>query len=515
MYSKEYKNWVLVLLVAFFFMVMLDMSVVTIAIPKIMSELGVNLEDVDWIMIAYNVATAIIIIPITFVLKKIGLKIPIILSIIFFTISSIACGLSTSINMLIFFRVIQGLSGGGIAPLGLSLLGKVFEPHERGKAMGVWGVGAMVAPAIGPTIGGWITDNLSWRWIFFVNVPVAIITLIGIWIILENDRNEQHFKANFDFIGFVFFSMAVACILIVFNEGQNKGWSSSYIHAFEILAAAGFILYLLFEQFIRHPLIDFNIFKNYNFTLISSINAIRAISLFGSLFIIPVFLENIMNYTPFTTGLIMMPAAIMVSISAPLFGKGTDRFGPKYFIVFGMLMTGISLIMYWNLSRQSSLWDIIFPSILRGIGLGMMYSPIMSSGLNSVKREQIPEASGLLPITMRLSAGFGIALFANYLTTKQAYYLSRYAGKINNKNFLFRKMESIFNLSGQFRANKGIITNSARVNPGLGMINGLVKSFALIQAYDAVFILAGVICFLGVIPSLLLKNKIRYDSENV
>jgi len=509
MYSKEYKNLILILLVAFFFMVMLDMSIVTIAIPKIMSNLGVNLEEVDWIMIAYSVATAIIIMPITFIIKKIGLKIPIILSIIFFTLSSIACGFATSINMLIAFRIIQGLSGGGIAPLGLALMGKVFEPGERGKAMGIWGIGAMAAPAIGPTLGGWITDHLTWRWIFFVNVPVAIMTLIGISIIMEDDHKTKAFKANFDFLGFIFFSIAVAFILVVFNEGQNKGWDSSYIHICELLSAAGFIMYFLFEPFISHPLIDFNIFKNYNFTLITLINAVRAIALFGSLFVIPVFLENIMDYTPYTTGLIMMPSAVAVALSAPLFGKGADRWGPKYFIVFGMAITAFSLFLYWNLSVQSSLYDIIYPSIIRGIGLGMLYSPIMSTGLNSVKTEQIPEASGLLPIVMRLASGFGIAYFANYLATKKVYYLTRYSDRINDRNFAFLKAKSLFNNSGLFKTNTGVIANSARIDTGLGIIDSITKMFATVQSYDDVFIVAGVICLLGIIPAIMLKNKIH------
>ena len=509
MYSKEYKNLILLLLVAFFFMVMLDMSIVTIAIPKIMSSLGVNLEDVDWVMIAYNVATAIIIMPITFIIRKIGLKIPIALSIIFFTISSVACGFATSINMLIAFRIIQGLSGGGIAPLGLALMGRVFEPHERGRAMGIWGIGAMAAPAIGPTLGGWITDHLTWRRVFFVNAPIAVITLIGILIIMEDDHKGLNFKANFDFLGFAFFAMAISFILIAFNEGQNKGWDSSYIHICEILSAAGFFLFFLFEPFIYHPLIDFKIFKNYNFTLITSINAVRAIALFGSLFIMPVYLENIMDYTPYMTGLIMMPSAIAVALSAPLFGKMADKWGPKYFIVFGMLTTAISLFLYWNLSTQSSLYDIIYPSIIRGIGLGMLYSPIMSSGLNSVKKDQIPEASGLLPITMRLASGFGIAYFANYLATKKVYYLTRYGGKINYKNNAFIKMKSMFNSNGSFRANTGVLANSAKINPGMGFIDSIVKMFATVQSYDDVFIVAGVICLFGILPALMLKNKIH------
>ena len=509
MYSKEYKNLILILLVAFFFMVMLDMSIVTIAIPKIMSSLGVDLEEVDWIMIAYSVATAIIIMPITFIIKKIGLKIPIILSIIFFTVSSIACGFATSINMLIFFRIIQGLSGGGIAPLGLALLGKVFEPGERGRAMGIWGIGAMAAPAIGPTLGGWITDHLTWRWVFFVNAPIAVITLIGIMIIMEDDHKSQYFKANFDFLGFIFFATAISFMLVAFNEGQNKGWDSSYIHICELLSAAGFVMFFLFEPFISHPLIDFKIFENYNFTLITSINAVRAIALFGSLFIMPVYLENIMNYTPYTTGLIMMPSAVAVALSAPVFGRGADRWGPKYFIVFGMALTAVSLFLYWNLSVQSNLYDIIYPSIIRGIGLGMLYSPIMSTGLNSVRREQIPEASGLLPITMRLASGFGIAYFANYLATKKVYYLVRYGDKINDRNFAFLKVKSFFNNSGPFKTNTGVVASSARIDPGLGIIDSIVKMFATVQSYDDVFVVAGVICLIGIIPAVMLKNKIH------
>lgn len=504
MYSKKYKNHILVLLVAFFFMDVLDMSVVNVAIPKIMSSLDVNLEYVDWVVIAYNIANAIIIIPMTFIIKKIGIKIPMLLSIIFFTISSIACGFATSIDILIFFRILQGLSGGGIIPLGLSLLGKIFEPHERGKAMGIWGIGAMVAPAIGPIFGGWITDRLTWRWIFFTNAPIGLMVIIGILIILENDISEHYFKANFDLIGFFFFSVAVAFFLIASNEGHNKGWNSSYIHVCEILSAGAIIIFLLVELFVKHPLINFDIFKNYNFTVVTFVNIIRAIVLFGYLFILPVYLETIMDYTPYMTGLIMMPAAIAVALSAPLFGIGSDRYGPKYFIIFGMLLMGIFFIMYGNLSLQSNVWDIIYPSILGGIGFGMLYAPFMSIGLNSVKKEQVIEASGLLPVVMRLSAGFGVAFFTNYITTRRAYYLTSYGDKINDKNYIFLKTQSYFNSVGLFKSNTGILANSHRINPGLGIIYDIVKTFATVQSYDDAFLLAAVICFIGIIPATIM-----------
>ncbi len=505
MYSKEYKNLILVLLVAFFFMVMLDMSIVTIAIPKIMSSLGVNLEDVDWVMIAYNVATAIIIMPITFIVKRIGFKIPIMVIIILFTFSSMLCGFSTSINMLIFFRVLQGLSGGGIIPVGLALLAKVFDPKERGKAMGIWGIGAMAAPAIGPTLGGWITDHLTWRWVFFVNAPVAIITLIGIVIIMENDFKTQFFKENFDFIGFILFSIAIAFLLITLNEGQNKDWNSEYIHICEIITSMGFLLFFLAELFVSSPLIDFKIFKNYNFSLISMINVVRAIALFGSLFLIPVYLEDIMHYTPYMTGLIMMPQAIIVALTAPIAGRGADKYGSKLFIILGTILTAISLFLYGNLSLQSNLFDIIYPSIIRGVGFGMLYSPIMSTGLNAVKKEQIPQVSGLLPIIMRLSSGFGIAYFTNFLSIKQVYYLSKFGDRINNKSGAFLKTQSALNSSLHSMINPGILAN-LRINPSLAYIDNLVQMFASIQSYDDVFILAGIISLLGIIPALMLKK---------
>jgi EmrB/QacA subfamily drug resistance transporter len=505
-YTKQYKYLVLALIVSFYFMVMLDMSIVTIAIPRIMSSLGENLTNTNWIMIAYTISSAIFIMPMIYVIKKYGLKIPLIICISIFIISSIFCGFSTSLNFLIFFRIIQGVGGAGIMPLGLALMAKIFAPDERAKAMGIWAIGAMVAPAIGLTLGGFITEYITWRWIFFINIPVGIISLIGITIILENDYVKGVYKGNFDIIGFILFSIAIGFLMVVFNEGEMKEWNSAYIHISELISASGFLLFFLIEPFIKNPLINFNIFKYFNFSVITLINGVRAMTLFGIMLFVPVYLQNIMNNTPFKAGLIIMPQAIAVAIFAPLAGRLSDKVGNKTLIFIGMFLSSLSFIMYANLSLQSNLFAIIFPEIIRGIGFGFLYAPIMTEGINAVPVEFIPDASSLLPVTMRIFAGFGVALFDNLLTIKQIFYAGKYANTITYSNNIFLQFTGEIKNNFIDKINPGILAN-LRINPSLAMIDALVHNLATISAYDYLFLAGGSISFVGCILALFLKKS--------
>jgi EmrB/QacA subfamily drug resistance transporter len=487
-------------------MVMLDMSIVTIAIPRIMSSLGENLTNTNWIMIAYTISSAIFIMPMIYVIKKFGLKIPLIICIAIFVISSILCGLSFSLNELIFFRILQGVGGAGIMPLGLALMSKIFKPDERAKAMGIWAIGSMVAPAVGLTLGGFITEYITWRWIFFINIPIGIISLIGIIIILEDDYAKNTYSGKFDFIGFILFSIGIGFLMVVFNEGEVKEWNSAFIHISELISAIGFISFLAVEPFIKHPLINFNIFKFFNFSVITLINGVRAMALFGVMLFVPVYLQNIMSYTPFNAGLIIMPQAITVAIFAPIAGRLSSKTGNKVLIIIGMTLSAISFLMYSNLSLQSNLAAIILPEIVRGIGFGFLYAPIMTEGLNAVPDAFIPEASSLLPVTMRIFAGVGVALFDNILVIKQVFYLNKYASTITYSNHIFVQFSGEIKKDILDKINPGIIAH-LRENPSLIMIDQLAKGFANIAAYDYIFLSGGMITLLGAVFALALKNK--------
>jgi len=505
-YTKSYKYLILALIVSFYFMVMLDMSIVTIAIPRIMSSLGENLTNTNWIMIAYTISSAIFIMPMIYVIKKFGLKIPLIICIVIFVLSSILCGLSFSLNELIFFRILQGIGGAGIMPLGLALMSKIFKPDERAKAMGIWAIGSMVAPAVGLTLGGFITEYITWRWIFFINIPIGIISLIGIIIILEDDYVKNTYSGKFDFIGFILFSIGIGFLMVVFNEGEVKEWNSAFIHISELISAIGFISFLAVEPFIKHPLINFNIFKFFNFSVITLINGVRAMALFGIMLFVPVYLQNVMSYTPFNAGLIIMPQAIAVAIFAPIAGKLSNETGNKILIIIGMVLSAVSFLMYSNLSLQSNLAAIILPEIVRGIGFGFLYAPIMTEGLNAVPDSFIPEASSLLPVTMRIFAGVGVALFDNLLVIKQVFYLNKYADTLTYNNHLFTKF--IGEIKGNIldKINPGIIAH-LRENPPLIMIDRLAQGFANIAAYDYIFLFGGIMTLLGAVFALALKNK--------
>lgn len=505
-YTKSYKYLILGLIVSFYFMVMLDMSIVTIAIPRIMSSLGENLTNTNWIMIAYTISSAIFILPMIFVIKKFGLKIPLIVCIVIFVISSTICGLSFSLNELIFFRILQGIGGAGIMPLGLALMSKIFKPDERARAMGIWAIGSMVAPAIGLTLGGFITEYITWRWIFFINIPISIISLIGIVIILENDYAKNAYNGKFDFIGFILFSIGIGFLMVVFNEGEIKEWNSAYIHISELMSAIGFISFLAVEPFIKYPLINFNIFKYFNFSVITLINGIRAMALFGIMLFVPVYLQNMMHYTPFNAGLIIMPQAIAVAIFAPISGRLSNKVGNKMLIIIGMIFSGFSFVMYSHLSLQSNLAAIILPEIIRGIGFGFLYAPIMTEGLNAVPDAFIPEASSLLPVTMRIFAGLGVALFDNLLVIKQIFYLNKYADTITYGNHLFTQFSEEIRKNILNKINPGIIAH-LRQNPSLIMVDSLVQGFASIAAYDYIFLFGGTMTLLGAVFALALKNK--------
>ncbi|MHB1661373.1 MAG: DHA2 family efflux MFS transporter permease subunit [bacterium] len=480
MYTEKYKKFILILLISITFIVMLDMSIISIAIPKIIIDFKSNITEADWIVIGFSIATAVVIMPTTYIIRKIGIKIPIAVFIALFMLSSIMCGISNSLNMLIIFRVIQGIAAGGISPLGISLLSQIFEPHERGKAISLWGLGAMSAPALGPTIGGIIVSYLSWRWIFFINIPVSVITLLGIIFIMKNDYKNKTSNIPFDFIGFVFFTVFISSLLIIFNEGKILGWNSLALRFLEAISAVSFIIFFIFDLYAKHPLINFKLFKYYNFSLILILNGLRGISLFGSLFFLPIFLENVMRYSAYETGLIMMPSAVIMALISPISGRFTDKYGPKIFIVTGTILSALSFFLYWNLSLNSSVFDIVYPSIIRAVGIGIMYAPLMSEGINCVKTEDIPQASGLMPITMRISSVFGIAFFVNYFMAKEKFYA------------IFHKSISFFNISRLFNIQNMHIS----------------KLQATIYAYDSVYILAGIICLIGIFPAIMLKNNV-------
>ncbi len=504
---KNYKWIILALVVVSSFMAILDVNIVTVGMPKIMSHFGVDITDVEWVMIAYTITYSIIILPMSFIRRKYGIKYPFMFSILIFTIGSALCGISPSFTDLIIFRIIQAIGGAGLTPTGLNLLAEVFPPSERGEAMGIWSIGAMVAPAVGPALGGYIVDYVNWRWIFYVNVPIGIIALLGAAIILAYDKPVITYNKKFDYVGFAFISICLGLLLYALNEGQTFGWHSPAIIQSELISGIAFVGFLINEIFVTTPLINLEIFSNYNFVISTLVNMVRAVGVFGAMFLLPLFLENILGYNAMRAGILMAPTAISVAFVSFFSGRITDRIGPRYPLVIGLLIVAYSMFLFNNLSLDTSMYDIIINQVIRGIGIGLLNAPVMSAALNSVKKELIPEASSLIPATLQIGASFGIAFIGNELVVRQVYHLNQYARDVNYNSSIYHNMINFLQSDIINRAPSYLRFGTAFPSNKLAFFDYLIQMLASIASYGDAFAILGYVTLGGALIAIFIKNK--------
>ncbi len=504
---KNYKWIVLALVVVSSFMAILDVNIVTVGIPKMMSHFGINVTDAEWVMIAYTMAYSIVILPMAYIRRRWGIKYPFIISIVIFVIGSALCGISPSFTDLVIFRIIQALGGAGLTPTGLTLLAEVFPPDERGEAMGIWSIGAMVAPAAGPALGGYLVDYVNWRWIFYVNVPIGIISILGAILILSKDMPVKKYAKKFDIFGFLFMALSMASLLYALSEGQTMGWHAPIIIQSEVISGFSFVFFIVAELFVETPLLNLEIFRNYNFVIAFIVNMVRAVGIFGAMFLLPLFIENIMNYNAMHAGFLMAPTAVAVAFVSPFSGKISDRIGPKYPLFIGLLIVAVSMFMFDNISLNTSVYDIIVNQIIRGLGIGLLNAPVMSAALNSVKTELIPEASGLIPVSLQIGASFGIAYIGNELAVRQTYHLNQYARDIRYNSTAFHGAMNFINgdlinkAAAYFRS--GIIFP----NPPLSFFDEIVQILAQIASFGDSFAILGYITLGGAAVAFFIKNK--------
>lgn len=504
--EKGYYKWlVLVIAVTASFMAILDVNIVVVALPKMMAVFGVNVVTIDWVMISFTVTYSIVILLTIYASRKFGLKIPFIISIILFTIGSVLCGIAPTYRMLVLSRILQGIGGAGLIPISLNLIARYFRKEERGAAMGIWNIGIMVAPAIGPMLGGYFVDYVDWRWIFYFNVPVGIILIIASVILMEKDIPATLFKKKFDFIGFLFISIFLGTLLYVLNEGQTLEWNSRIIRINELIGVSSLILFALYEIFTTRHLIDYSLFKNNNFIAGNIVSVIRAAGVFSTLFLLPIFIENILNYNAMRAGFLMVPFAVAVAISSPIVGKLSDKLGPRYFLVLGMIFFAVSNFMLGDISLRTSIHFIIYDQFLRGLGIGFINAPVMMAVINSApKPEQVPDASAMYNVIFQVGASFGVAFSGEELSVRQVFHLGQYARDVNYYFYPFRHFAGVL-FSGLSKKSDAAFRYFGSPNP-LRMFDYFINSRAEIAAYGDVFYLMGYVFIAGAVAALFIKN---------
>jgi len=498
--TGSYRWLMLGIIMAGAFMAILDMSIVNVALPHMMSSFGVNRDEVEWVSTAFMLAAAVTMPLVNWFASRLGYKILYLGSLALFTIGSAACALAWSYDSLIAARVVQAVGSGSIQPIGLAVITELFEPHERGRALGIWGVGIMVGPAAGPTLGGYLTDWFSWRAIFAVNIPVGIVTILAGLAIMRTE-SERH-PVRFDGWGFVFLSMALIAGLIALSNGQEKGWTSNYVLVCSAVTLVGLTFFIAVETSISYPLLDLKLFLIRNFTISVVLTIFRAIGLFGGLFLLPIFLENLVGYTTIQAGLWMMPGAVVVGIMMPIAGRLTDKYSYRWLVTIGTIATGMSLILYGNLDPLSGYAAIIGPQVVRGFGLAFMMTPLITAALNAVSKETVTMASSFLAISQRVGGSFGIALLNTFVTNAAHIHAVRLGELMPAQSNQFHRL-AFKSSSVVFHRLPGLLP-TGRLKALTASTEAILRH-AQVLAFQNGFVFAGLFLFAGIPLALLLR----------
>ncbi len=393
----------------------IDSSIVNVALPDMMGNLGAGLDEIAWVSTGYILAS-VIIIPLTGWLGSFfGRKRYFVGSIVLFTAASFMCGASHSLGMLVLWRIVQGLGGGALMTVSQAVLFESFPRREAGTAMALFGLGVMVGPTIGPTLGGWITDNYGWPWIFYINLPVGVLAAIMIASYVH-DPEHQKKPPTIDYQGIALLAMSVGALQYLLEHGQRDDWfDSRLIIWLAVIGVVGGAVLLWRELTTEHPVIDFRVMKHRQMWVGTILGVVMGVGLYAMSFTLPVFLQNNLHMTAQQTGIALLPGALATAVSMAVVGRLTNRFDPRLLITLGALVFAAAA---WELSRitgQSGREDFFWPLILRGVGLGLMFVPLTTVTLAELSPREMPQGAGLYNFFRQLGGSFGIAGIATLL----------------------------------------------------------------------------------------------------
>ncbi|MGC8615948.1 MAG: DHA2 family efflux MFS transporter permease subunit [Desulfurella sp.] len=402
----------------------LDTSIVNVAIPYIQGSMGASLEQITWVSTGYLLSNTIIMPIIALLSSRFGRKNFYMFGIALFTLGSALCGIAWNLYAIVVFRIIQGIGGGVLIPIAQAILREVFPKEEQGMAMGIYGMGVVMGPAIGPTLGGWLIDRYSWPWIFYINLPIGIVALIMVNIFIEDPEFLIREKSKIDFLGLIFMAIGFGTLQIFLADGENKDWfTSQYITHLAIIAGAGIIFFVIRELTIKKPAVNLRILKNINFTLGTLLGGVLGMGLFASLFVLPVFLQNLLGYTAFDAGVAMVPRSLAMALMMPIGGKLFNKLGPKILVSFGLILVIISFFQFANLNLNASFWDIFIPQFLQGSGFGFIFVSVSTSALITIEKSDLTFATSIYNVFRLITGSIGVALAATYVDRgTNAYY---------------------------------------------------------------------------------------------
>ena len=491
------------------FMAVLDATIVSVAFPKMMAVFGVGVDRIEWVMTAYMLAFAVVLPSSGWIADRFGYKLTYIMGLALFTTGSFLCSLSWNENILILFRIIQGSGAGFLMPVGMAIVTRTFPPKQRGIALGFWGIAAAASVSLGPLFGGYLVDNFSWHSIFDINIPVGIMGIVAVGIIQNEYKN--HIREKFDIGGFLTMTIGLGTLLLALATGNSSwntdGWSSTFIVVNFFIAAVSLILFIIIELRIKHPILNLRLLKYYNFALSTLIVFIFGVAFFGNAFLLPIYLQNSLGYTALQAGLVFFPVGILQAFIAPVSGQLTDRFNPKIPLLTGVLILGTSMYLLSFLSLHTSHDQIMLPLYLRGLGMGLIFTPISTVALYDIPRPQLAQASGLFNTVRQLGGSFGIAALGTLLTQRVKFHIQIYGEQLNQNSPVF---QDVTNHLREFAFHSAGSDNMTTIIQAKMLLMKNLTEQAFVQGISNDFLIGAALTFILLIPMLFLKTSKKH-----
>jgi MFS transporter, DHA2 family, multidrug resistance protein len=502
--SKQVNPWIVAISVMFgTFMEVLDTTVVNVSLPHIAGNLSATIDESTWILTSYLVANAIIL-PLTgWLASFFGRKRLLMASISGFTISSLLCGLAPNLPFLVFFRVVQGATGGALQPLSQAVMLEAFPPEQRGKAMGFWGLGVVVAPILGPVLGGWLTDSYSWRWVFYINLPVGLVSLVMTYRFIFDPPYLRRESKGIDYWGIGLLALGVGALQLLLDKGQEDDWfESRFMLTLAIVSAIGLVVFIMRELMAKEPVVDLRVFKNRTYSTGLFLMTLVGFILYGSLVLLPLLLQTLLGYPSLQAGLAMAPRGVGAFLGMPLVGILMSRFDPRRMLALGFFVGGVTLIWLGQVNLQAGYWNFFWPQFVQGFAMALLFVPLTTVTMDSIPRERMGNATSLFNLMRNIGGSIGIAMTGTMLARRQQMHINIMGEHVDAFNPTAQVMLERFK-SAFMAAGADAVTATQRAYAAMF---GLVQRQASMVTFVEIFRLLGVI-FLLMIPLVLLMKR--------
>ena len=507
--SRPIDKWIVALTVMLpTLMVIIDTSVVNVSLDHIRGSLSAGVDESTWSITSYLAANAVII-PMTGWLSRFfGRRRFLMYSILLFTISSLLCGLAWNIQSLIFFRVLQGLAGGSLQPISQSILLETFPPAQHGTAMAIFGMGTMFGPIMGPLMGGWITDNWSWHWIFFINIPIGILSLImSLWFI----RDPHYMKrtaTSVDYWGLMLLSIWVGCLQMLLDKGQREDWfASDFIMVLTIIAIAAFFLFIFVELYAEHPIVDLKVFLSYSFLSGNIVIFFVMAGLFGSIILLPIYLQSLMGYTASLAGMILGPGGIAVFLVMPIVGWSIRVVNPKLIVAIGIVIIAYANYLMSGFNMSADFMSIIWPRVVMSTGMGMVFIPLTTISLSSTPKEEMGNATSVFNLVRNLGGSVGVAFAATMLSRGAQIHQAHLSEHITSFDLSY---QSAVNGSAQLLSVRGMDPVTAQQSGAGAIYNELLRQAYMLSFNDVFYVLT--IIMICMLPLILFMRHVDHGA---